>query len=411
MNTGKTRKTVLLLVGVLVTSLFLDVSIAKEDVTKAGEVYSPRGDYEILVVPDTVDLARHAELALNVLTRTNNPHDRYNTYFNGKIIYNPPRLYRSWEPAQWKLAEPLTLTRMMTGCLANTEVDRGWAEWLYDLKNKFRHLHVVYIGRGLVAIARHYQLTNDPVWKQAGQEMIDILIEVCPSVQDFSYYPPNMDFQLDPTRSRKMEDYHEDYPTGWPAMGDAWLVQGLCAYYRETNYLPAIKLAKRLVRHMRYYGKIFDKQGRFIAAHDGFKGPNTAIHFYRHVNSLLSFIEYALVTGDRELAEFVKKSYLYARSTGTPQIGFFPEYLTFPDDRQGIIDCESCVVGHMASLAVKLTQTGVGNYWEDIDGYVRNMLTEMQMKSSKWIYDMVKNRPVTPVIPSWKILFRLLSDL
>jgi hypothetical protein len=195
-------------------------------------------------------------------------------------------------------------------------------------------------------------------------------------------------------------------------MGDAWIVQGLCAYYRETNYPPAIELAGRLVRHMRYHGKIFDEEGRFIAAHDGYKGPHTAIHFYRHANTLLSFVEYALATGEKEYAEFARKGYEYARSTGTPKIGFFPEYVgEFPDDRHGIVDCESCCVGHMISIALKLTTAGVGDYWEDVDCYIRNMLTEMQMKSSGWIYDMVRSKPQTPVDPEKEDAFEAAERL
>ena len=40
---------------------------------------------------------------------------------------------------------------------------------------------------------------------------------------------------------------------------------------------------------------------------------------------------------------------------------------------------EMCTVGDMNYLAVKLSQLGVGDYWEDVDRYTRNQLVEGQV--------------------------------
>ena len=109
--------------------------------------------------------------------------------------------------------------------------------------------------------------------------------------------------------------------------------------------------------------------------------------------------EYALATHDPEFADFVQKGYEYGRSVGWPLVGFFPEYIEdWPDDRP-YIDCETCAAVDMIMMATNLSKLGQGDYWDDVDRYVRNQFTEMQMKSGDWIDRVAENYPNTPVGP------------
>jgi hypothetical protein len=190
------------------------------------------------------------------------------------------------------------------------------------------------------------------------------------------------------------------------------LLQGLSVYYRETDYQPAKELAGRLARFLRHHAGFFDEDGSFLARHDGYLGKNTALHFHAHTNALLALLEYAVVAGETEYAPFARKGYEYARSTGTPQIGFFPEYIqSWPSDRHGVINSEGCAVADMVALAVKLSQAGVGDYWEDVDRYVRNLLTEMQLKRSRWVYNSVASQPLVPVNPETDDTFQAAERL
>jgi len=40
---------------------------------------------------------------------------------------------------------------------------------------------------------------------------------------------------------------------------------------------------------------------------------------------------------------------------------------------------ETCIIGEMTILAAELSKAGIGDYWEDVDQYVRNHLAEMQV--------------------------------
>ena len=74
---------------------------------------------------------------------------------------------------------------------------------------------------------------------------------------------------------------------------------------------------------------------------------------------LLGWLEYAAATGDRQLLEQVRAGYEYVRNYGVAAIGLFGE---------------SCAVGDMTILAIRLSDLHVGDYWNDVDRYVPTTL-------------------------------------
>lgn len=356
----------------------------------------PAGEYEIRIVPETVDLVRHAELCINAITRTTDSEEGYNSYLHGNLISNPPRLSG---PSQLhgKFWESLALMRLMTGNLANMNVDDAWASRLDSLSQTLEK-DTVNGGRILALLALFYRLSEDAKWLTCGNRIVENWRKQVVQREDFAYFPPTGNYALDPTGTRRLEEYKADIPAGWPATFSGWALQGLAVYFRETRYEPALELAGKLARFLRYHGGVFDGEGRFLARHDGYLGPKTALHFHHNANSAVALVEYAIASGKREYAEFGRKCYEYARSTGNASVGFFPEYIgNFPDDRRGAIDCEGCCVADMVFLALKLTEAGAGDYWEDADRYVRNMLTQMQMKSCRWIEEAARSMPPAPL--------------
>ena len=102
-------------------------------------------------------------------------------------------------------------------------------------------------------------------------------------------------------------------------------------------------------------------------------GPGAVVgrehaHFEGHIHAtargLWGLLEYADLANDERLKSFVRDGYEYIRSFGIARIGLFGE---------------TCTVGDMTSLAVRLSDAGVGDYWEDVDQYARNHLAEMQI--------------------------------
>ena len=77
----------------------------------------------------------------------------------------------------------------------------------------------------------------------------------------------------------------------------------------------------------------------------------------------MGLLWYADATDDERLKQFVRNGYEHFRNFGIARIGLFGEM---------------CTIGDMTYLAVKLSEMGVGDYWEDVDQYVRNHLIEGQ---------------------------------
>jgi hypothetical protein len=94
--------------------------------------------------------------------------------------------------------------------------------------------------------------------------------------------------------------------------------------------------------------------------------------------TLMGLSWYAGVAHDPRAMEVARSGYEYLRNWGIARIGLFGE---------------SCTVGDMTLLAIKLTDLGVGDYWEDVDSYVRNHLTEMQITDAKKMQAVVDQMP------------------
>jgi hypothetical protein len=53
----------------------------------------------------------------------------------------------------------------------------------------------------------------------------------------------------------------------------------------------------------------------------------------------------------------------------------------------------------MIQIALKLTDAGVGDYWDDVDRWTRNQFAENQLTSTDWVYRMAERYPRQPVPP------------
>jgi hypothetical protein len=54
-------------------------------------------------------------------------------------------------------------------------------------------------------------------------------------------------------------------------------------------------------------------------------------------------------------------------------------------------------LGDICGIAIKLSEAGAGDYWDDVDRCVRNHFNEAQLRSVDWIYRMAEHEPHKPV--------------
>src|SRR5262249_30602162 len=151
-----------------------------------------------------------------------------------------------------------------------------------------------------------------------------------------------------------------EFPQPWDELGNyqfMWNVgeamRGVVRTYpltRDRKYLDMCTKFKNALLDPRDWVPESAPMAVVGAEHGQFEG-----HIHSWTQPLMGIIWYAGATNDAALKEFVRQSYEYVRTFWMARIGMFGEM---------------CATGDMTCLAIKLSDLGVGDYWEDVDQYV-----------------------------------------
>jgi hypothetical protein len=150
-------------------------------------------------------------------------------------------------------------------------------------------------------------------------------------------------------------------------------IYALSHWYQASGDESALALAGKLARFClkaKFWTGVSDPGG--VA---GAEQGHVDSHFHLRAIALRGLLEYALVTGDDRIKEFVRSSYEYMRTFAIPRMGFIS---CMPASRLARF-CESCTLGDWVALGIRLSEAGVGDYWDDVDQCVRNQLVETQL--------------------------------
>ncbi len=343
-------------------------------------------------VPDTLDLAERCKLAQHAIISSVDSEDPELSWWGVNLYHNPPYMWNQVR-LYGKFTQALPLLRIPTGTSDNLIIDDAWKKALLRKHRYGSVMHGPEEGRQLIALAIHYILDRDSRFFDAGKLCVDRTLTALSQQSGYGYIP--------------LPD--GSMPKGWDATFSGWTLQGQAEFYRATGYPPALQAAMNLAYFLKDYAQVFDTDGHFIARHYFTGRP--ALHFHHNANALEALSEYALASHDETISEFVRKSYEWAKTTGNPTTGFFPEYIEeWPDDR-GVIDCEACCVIDMIMIALNLARLGLGDkYWDDVDTYLRNMFAEMQITDSAWIAPMVAKLTYSPTGFTDHVSERVLGD-
>jgi len=363
------------------------------------------------LAPDTLDLAARAELAIRGLTNVADPDAGYEIWWFGVLNHKPPSMTHDFHDLniQYKFQEALPLLRSITGSGYNLEVDQGWAEALLRMQGEdgliympiegrpWARLHADWLGeRGLSkstqlastvanggwmgVLGLYYLLSGDPVWKRSAQRLIDRMAQLVTRRDDYGFYAVSA---VDPGATVPADLGLVD-PSAQSEVGflEGWIVNGLCQAYVATGYEPALDLAGPLSVYLKDHSGYFDREGNFLGA------PHTHLH----TRPLSGLLEYALITGNREMIDFCRNSYeLMKRWAGSTTLGFFPgtpgpdahpDFTTIQRSCRNTV--EGCTIADVVALAIKLSQAGLGDYWDDAERYLRNQFAEMQIIRTDW---------------------------
>ena len=367
-----------------------------------------RGNRYKAPVPDTLDLADRAAQSVNALTNAWNPDEGYALNFIADFSSKPPVLYPNNHTDAFlnippKFIEALILTRLASGTDLNIDVDKHVIETQLDLlgndgltysptnvltrfdDSNGNYSEIWSEGRLLIALAMLMQIENNPIWETIALKKIDRIMSLTKQQDDFLYLwrgrywigdtPPA--HHSEPKGSLKNGSLLDRYPN--PAMSIIYSVgstgYGASLIYRLTGYEPALRLSQGLARWA--LKRVFtNPDGRW-----------NIYHFHHSLFAIMAMCQYGYTNSDEEILERVHACYNWARLMGDPSIGYYTEWMPGSDlylaSGQGNT-VETCEVADMIFLGLYMTKTGQGDYWDDVDRWTRNMLSEGQFLDSSF---------------------------
>ncbi len=401
------------------------------------------GEYYEAEVPDTLDLAERARYGVNHFTSIISPENNYEMYWGtmacnygndfmsslGRPDWtqwgysfgqtNPPVINLQFSPlmaCQPKCMEALAMERLMCGSQQNLVLEGKMLEMMASLvdadglycvpkdqkkwwlgPDEYRpYAHTHGQARMLRAMIAWFQYTEESKWKELVDRMVEGLDKfMVVHKEDYGYIPTQGFMPIEYFRScyvKGMGWRNTEEPTDEKSgeEGSLFCHQGhtpgvLANWYRFSGNRKALDLSGELVR--------FYTKPQFWADNPGGEYPGTVGaehahwqgHFHGYVNVLTAILEYAIATNDVRLKQFVRDGYEWARQSGIASIGL-------AGDGQG------CGVGRLIGLAIKLSEAGIGDYWEDVDLYIRNQGTEMQFvpEDLPYLRNLCEGKPEPP---------------
>ena len=355
-----------------------------------GEPRVPGQRYEALV-PDTLDLAERAAFALHVLTTYPDPKCEYG------LACDPHGVKLGT-----KFAEAIPMMRDMSGSNFNLEVDtallntylsliaedgllytpantpsRRTTDWGDLRPTDEDYTDPCSNSRFMLAMIYHYRQDQDSVWLDRIQKTADGLHKMTVFKDDHAYYPEhkvivNNSFLK---KSGYLSTEWQLGPEGSVLDQIARPIRPLSQWYEMTGDEKALELARKLKNFL--LQPVFWKDGSNLDV-VGTERGHWQGHYWARMLTLRGLLSYARAANDLRLKEFVRSAYEYTRNFGLARIGWNAWLGRHPYNKENPRTCESCSIVGLVALAIKLSDMGVGNYWDDVDGYVRNQLVEQQ---------------------------------
>lgn len=327
----------------------------------------PKGTYYDATVPDTLDLVERARLSVHGLTSFLNSSQNYSPYHQAWFNVAQPLMTSRMAfhqtdnsgVANWgKIAQALVLTRQMSGSQENLDIDPQTLRGMVDFVPEDPRTHgwnpTTFVLLTLMDLNQH---RADPkILKLIGHLVKGYHAGAERLPGDRAYFKINVPPEF------------SDGPAGQYGYGAHVRTQGdsvrmLVRWYELSGDRASLDLAGAVVRYVvqnrDFWSPETEPKAVVSQEHAHFSG-----HPHEYSHCLMGILSYARATSDARLKQFVRDGYEYLRNFGIARIGLFGE---------------TCATADMTCLAVNLSEAGAGDYWEDADQYVRNMLVDRQI--------------------------------
>ena len=361
-------------------------------------------------VPDTLDLAERCELALRGVANTSDPDDDFLFWFEIYWNANPPFLKHSGCDIEcgFKILDNFFQLRHASGCEDYREREEGLLKFLLscveedglfysrlspkrpwhmgaysELRSEYESKQVDLAGPnttgGLMAAlaTRNASPEEQGRWDDVLRSMARGLEAVAIKREDYAYYPDckvGHPFWMPRGGWPATEEPGDEHATGEGSVVAyfGYPLQGLTRWAVQSGDERALDFAGQIARFgmkRKFWGHPGDPD-RVAGNEQG----HVDSHFHARAIFLRGLLEYGLAVGNRDAVDFVRSSYEHMRAWGINRIGFIPTWVDGPR-----LTMETCFLGDLVALGVRMSDAGVADLWEDVDRIARNHLVEAQI--------------------------------
>ena len=323
------------------------------------ENLTPRGEYYEATVPDTLDLAERAKVSIHGLTGFLNEKKNYSPY--GHAFYNVQTPYMTTfftgpDPCWSKILDAMLLTRLMSGSNQNIDIQsKSFQGIIAKKKDMYQN---VTDARFLLVLMTLYQQNPDPMIKKAIDAYAAALQKSLVTDGDHAYFKG-----WGPEKGPDMKNAkYGVIGYGWQVFVQGTALRSLSRYAATFDHFKEIDLSRKLKNYIvqpTYWFPEFGPKAVVGSEHGQFMG-----HHHSYTAAMMGLLWYAEATGDTQIMRFVRDAYEYMRTFGIARIGLF---------------AEMCTAADMTFLAIKMSDLGLGDYWDDADQYLRNQIAETQI--------------------------------
>ena len=376
------------------------------------------------VVPDTLDLAKRAKLALQGIANTTDPDDDYLMWFDVRWSNNPPYLKHSGADIECapKWLDAMMQLRVASGSDEHRDLEEAMLRTLvgfveddglyYARYTPSRPWHLgLYAKVGyetpkedfalpvatailMTALAAKNQVGEHGQWDDTLRAMARGLDSASLKRDDYAYFPHAK--VAHPGSMPRSGWPHTEEPGDEHETGEGTIVfyfgyptRGLSMWASQSGDEEALELAGKFARFA-MKPKFWGHPGnpRMVA---GNEQGHVDSHFHARSAALRGILEYGIVAGDMRASDFVRSSYEQMRTWGINRIGFIP---TFVNGER--LCMEGCFLGDLVAMTVRMSEAGLGDYWDDADRVIRNHLVESQFTDRALLERIVESMPHRP---------------
>ena len=397
-----------------------------------------RGEYFESEVPDTLDLAERARLAVNAITGSADPLNNFEVFQCAHMDQQPANFnHNHGGPCIPKAIDVIPMMRRMSGSKQNEDfdmkivdsmlrdVDQNGLWWMRQEGRPWRKRFGKDVfwpfpqGRLIVGLLAWHDFDQNPEWLPIIETLVGGLHRVAGQNEQWAW------FENSHTPRIEMAAYAESYDTSNALPGDRERqveprepagvdmqvngnpLRALAQWYALTGDENSRNLAEKLSRFMLKPGQWGgNTEGPTMV--DPYEHGKWYSHFHWFTTGVMGITDYVAAVHDSRQLRYLQWFYEYSRQFGSVRIGFFPAVISpLAPRKQGNQEVwggtgqsdEACALAEMIYIAIKLSEAGVGDYWEDVDSMVRNHLVEHQLTDRERLEHIVAHSPESKLDP------------